>query len=182
MSRKDWLVVVGVVLSAVFVVACGGSGGKGGSGEQASKAEVEEAQLEFAQCMREHGVDVPDPTNGGGIVLKQSARGGPGEKDAGGSSPQIEAANEACEHLIKDVIPEPSPGQREEMKEQLLEFAQCMREHGIDMPDPTFEGAGKVKMSIKGPRGGSPNDPLMKKAQEACQSDGNGPMMFRAGP
>ena len=161
MSRKDWLVVVGVVLSAVFVVACGGSGGKGGSGEQASKAEVEEAQLEFAQCMREHGVDVPDPTNGGGIVLKQSARGGPGEKDAGGSSPQIEAANEACEHLIKDVIPEPSPGQREEMKEQLLEFAQCMREHGIDSVSKVrrayIEGDGSLSVLPYDEKAGEPS-------------------------
>ena len=30
------------------------------------------------------------------------------------------------------------PEQEAEMREQMLEFTECMREQGIDMPDPVF--------------------------------------------
>ncbi len=29
-----------------------------------------------------------------------------------------------------------------EMADQLLDFSKCMRDHGIDFPDPQFEGGG----------------------------------------
>lgn len=167
MRRWDWLVAVAIVGCGGLLVACGGSGGGG----TASKAEIEEAQLEFAACMREHGVDMPDPQAGeGGLVFKETEKGSGGGKQlqTGPKDPATKKALAACEGKLKDAMPEPSPEQEEEMKEAALEFAQCMREHGIDMPDPTFEGGGKVKMTIRGPKGDA-NSPLMKEAQEACQ-------------
>ena len=32
------------------------------------------------------------------------------------------------------------------MREELLEFTECMRDHGIDMPDPVFGDDGRVTM------------------------------------
>ena len=31
------------------------------------------------------------------------------------------------------------------MQEEMLAFAECMREHGIDMPDPVFSEDGRVE-------------------------------------
>ena len=47
-----------------------------------------------------------------------------------------------------------------------LKFSKCMRETGIDMPDPQRVGTGGIKLS-----GGKVNfnDPKMKSAQSACQ-------------
>ena len=40
------------------------------------------------------------------------------------------------------------PERLAEMREQMLEFAQCMRDHGIDMPDPTFDENGRIKIDM----------------------------------
>ena len=37
-------------------------------------------------------------------------------------------------------------------RKAMLDFARCMRENGVDMPDPTFEG-GRVTMRIGGKPG-----------------------------
>ena len=54
------------------------------------------------------------------------------------------------------------------MEESMLKFARCMREHGVDVPDPK-PGEG---IRIGGP--GSeldPEDPSFQKAQKACEGD-----------
>ena len=38
------------------------------------------------------------------------------------------------------------PEREAEMREELLEFTECMREHGIDMPDPVFGESGRVEI------------------------------------
>jgi hypothetical protein len=35
-------------------------------------------------------------------------------------------------------------------QEQAREFAQCMRDHGVDMPDPDTDGGGGVRVTISG--------------------------------
>src|SRR5688572_22755655 len=47
-----------------------------------------------------------------------------------------------------------------DMAEQMRRFASCMREQGIDMPDPEVDSEGRVRMQIgEGPNeGGTPPD------------------------
>ena len=45
------------------------------SGRNSSERDAEEAGLKFAQCMREHGVDMPDPGVGRGGGLTGAALG-----------------------------------------------------------------------------------------------------------
>jgi hypothetical protein len=58
---------IAVAVAALFIVlalaACGGGGDSGGAQGSGAKA-WQKAQLEYAKCMREHGVDFPDPVNG----------------------------------------------------------------------------------------------------------------------
>ncbi|HYC81178.1 MAG TPA: hypothetical protein VEB65_05290 [Solirubrobacterales bacterium] len=182
MTRKDWAIALGLALCAAMLAACGGSA----SGEE-NTAEQEEARLEFAECMREHGVDMPDPQPGqDGMVF--GVKKGPGGKTTGVNpeDPTTKKAMAACEDKLGEIGQEISPEQEEEFKEDALAFAECMREHGVDMPDPEFDGAGKVKMRIGGPgsSGPSPDSPAFQQAQEACQGEmpgGKGPM-FGAAP
>ncbi|HVL96462.1 MAG TPA: hypothetical protein VM266_11440 [Solirubrobacteraceae bacterium] len=46
-----------------------------------------------------------------------------------------------------------------------MRFAECMREHGIDMADPKIDG-GRVLMS---PGTTDPSDPANQKASAACR-------------
>jgi hypothetical protein len=99
----------------------------------------EEAMLAYTECMRDHGIEMEDPgaaggEGGGGIVARAPE----------GDDEEFQAAQEECEPLLDAVVSdfEPDPEQEAELREQLLEYAQCMREHGIDMPDPTFDEDG----------------------------------------
>ncbi len=171
-----------------------GDGGDG-SDEELTDAEREDAMLEFTECMREHGIDLPDPVvsggpgGGGGIAITNEVNG-PEDAEA------FEAADEACRGILDDVFgerPQLSPEDEAEMRDNMLAFAECMREHGIDMPDPEFgtEGGGfsvRVEASAGADAGGPrPDDEEFQEAQEACQGelgfeDGEGPgMVFRAG-
>ena len=167
MKRSDWAVALGLVLCAATLAACGSS--DSGEGDTAKQ---QEARLEFAECMRENGVDMPDPQPGqDGMVF--GVKKGPGGKTTGinPDDPKTEKAMDACEDKLGDLGQDISPEEKEEFQEQALAFSQCMRDHGIDMPDPVFEG-GKVMMRMgPGSSGPSPDSPAFQQAQEACQDE-----------
>jgi hypothetical protein len=149
-----------------------GSGDSPNDDSTVTEAERQEAMLAFTQCMREHGVDMPDPQfdeNGRGVGGAIRVGG-----DDGLDQEDFEAAQEACEDLLGDVrgsFGMDDPEQRAKMQEQMLAFSQCMREHGIDMPDPQFSEDGGA--TIQGGPGGSidPDDPDFQAAEEACRGD-----------
>jgi hypothetical protein len=148
MRKMDWLVAVMLGLCVVGLAACG-SGSGSGSGESAGG---EEARLEFAECMRAHGVEMEDPKPGQSI-------------DPGGDDPATRKALAACDGKL-GAGQELSTEEDEELKEGALAFAQCMREEGIDMGDPTFLGPGKFHFDIAGL---DTSSPAFEAAQEACQ-------------
>jgi hypothetical protein len=120
--------------------------------------------------MREQGIDMPDPdTTGGPGIVKFGAVAASAE---GGPSPDMskfEDADKACRDLLGDVGPQTmDPKQQQEMQDQALAFSRCMREHGIDMPDPTFSGQGAVTMKLDSAF--DPGDPKFADAQQACGS------------
>ena len=143
----------------------------------------EDAMLDFARCMREHGVDMPDPdTSGGGPGVVTFRAGGPASAGTklDADTSKFQEAHEACKDLMGDVGPiNMSPEQQQEMQDQALAFSRCMREHGVNMPDPTFDGGG-VMMKIDGDGGLDPSDPKFEEAQQACGS-AFGPGGARAG-
>jgi hypothetical protein len=163
------------VLALAGAAACGrspannGIASAGGTGSAsphptASVDPVEQAR-EFAQCMRDHGVDMPDPEtadngSGGGSGIRITVSGGPNSN--------TDAAMEAC----KDKLPNGGtpPSLSPEQQEQLRQFAQCMRDHGVDMPDPDPNNGGLRISQSGGPAAGmGPDDPTFKAAQDACK-------------
>lgn len=141
------------------------------SGAGAAQSGADTA-LEFAQCMRDEGVeDFPDPEIGDDGSV-QITGGGVDADD-----PDVQAAQEACRPILDQGQPSgPVDEEREaELQEQVLAFAQCMREHGIDFPDPDVNG-GQVLMGAG--EGVDPNSPEFQDAMAACQGDlpngGNG--------
>ena len=145
-----------------------------------------EAALQFAKCMREHGIDMPDPTvhqgDGGAEVAIQV--GGPGANQPDPKA--MDAANKDCQHFMAAAgkgFNKPSAEEQAKMQEQALAFAKCMREHGVDMPDPQFSGDGSFSIGIvSGPDNSSnsggpnfdPNSNVFKDANEACGKLGGG--------
>jgi hypothetical protein len=142
------------------VASLGGSSGNDGDGTTTSE-DPEDAALAFVKCMREHGVDMPDPDAGGGIRLTVR----PGRNAA-----KVERAQRACQPLLQKAAPKLSAEQQAAMQDAALAFARCMREHGVDMPDPTFgKGGIVIQKRANGGTGFDPDDPKFKAAQKACQ-------------
>ena len=131
--------------------------------EQANR----DAMLAYAKCMREHGLDMPDPEPGQRGIRLMAPEGATPE--------ELEKAEGACRKHLEDIEPpELSEEQRKEFQEAALAHARCMREHGIDMPDPTFGDDGRAQIRIRrgdGAVGPAPGDPKFEQAQEACRDE-----------
>ncbi len=97
----------------------------------------EEALQEFTQCMREHGIDMPDPSSGSGGVIEIE-----GDADGFMLDDVFEEASAACDPILEAAFGEfeLSPEQEAEMMDQELALARCMRAEGIDWPDPSGDG------------------------------------------
>jgi len=121
--------------------------------------------LKFAECLRSHGLpDFPDPSSNGTFHITSSSGAVPG-------SPQFEAAQKACRKFTPNGGAPPSPAQQARMLAQSLQYAECMRSHGItDFPDPQSSN-GRVGFSITASPGSdlNPNNPRFQAAQTACE-------------
>ena len=93
----------------------------------------EEGLLSFAQCMREQGLDFPDPSF--------DSEGNPEFTDFDiVDQDAFEAAFVNCEDILRDAFPDEfdlDPEVEAALIDASLEFSQCMREQGVDFPDPT---------------------------------------------
>ncbi len=161
-----------LVVAALLLAACGEAAANVASLEnadgvedpQSSQEEVdtEVALLAYAQCMRDNGVDVPDPTvdSEGNVQLPRPA-GADIDRNAVG------AAREACsQHLEGLSLGFGGGGDQTEIADQLLAFAECLRDQGLDVDDPDFSEGGARGRGILG--GLDQNDPEVAAALEAC--------------
>ena len=84
-------------------------------------------------CLRDNGLDLPDPQFGPegvrfadpSVMMSIDFR-----------SSEFLDAMEACQSLLEALQPEIDAAQQAEQNERLLVFAECMRGEGIDFPDP----------------------------------------------
>jgi hypothetical protein len=118
---------VAIALAAsVAIAACGGSSSAG-----SSAASNTNTGLEFAACVRTHGVpDYPDPTSGKASAVDSSKLS---------ESPRVvETAMTKCQKFSPDSNfgPVYSNAQMAKVRAGALAMAKCMRAHGVDLPDP----------------------------------------------
>ena len=175
------LVAALAATASLAVAACGSDPQTPASSSQGRKGGIDaaskKAMLQFAQCMRDHGVNMPDPTfsEGGARVTMREDKGADPEKQR--------EAEQACKKYQDKVKPPPmSADQEKKMKEAALKNAQCMRDHGIDFPDPQFGEGGRMTQKIGPSSGIDPNSAKFQAAAKACQKDAPGGMMFGGPP
>lgn len=149
---------------ALGLGACGGGEATSAGGADTDSQSAEDSRVAFAQCLREQGIDVEDPGEGGGLLLRRGGGEGPERSlDDGG---RFEEAAEKCREKLGDAAPpELSEEQREEFQDQALAFARCMREQGIDMPDPEFGEGGRFTQRMDRPA----DEKRFREAEEACK-------------
>ena len=137
-------------------VATAGGGNATPTASASASKDPRDAAVEFAQCLRDHGMQVADPDEKGTVVL------GGDEAD----EQKMREAHEACKDKAPPVGVGPGGGLDATALEQMLKFSRCMREHGIDMPDPGADGG--VRMDV-GKGGVDPESEEFQAAQEACK-------------
>jgi hypothetical protein len=131
-----------------------------------SKLSNAEAGHLFAQCMRDHGVQMQDPEVGDGGEFRVQIGGAPGD---GGTPPdrsKVDAAMKECQKYMPGggEMRKPSP----EDIEKLREMAECMRANGVpNFPDPDPNGGG---LMIDGNKMG--DQETFKKAMDKCAQYG----------
>jgi hypothetical protein len=155
------------LLLALAVAGCGGGGSKSngvaglGDGKATAttspggSSDPQQLALAYAKCMRQHDINMPDP--------KLDANEGVGSLLPEGVSPddpKFKAAQEACKQYTPNggQPPKLSPQQQQ----QMVAFARCMRQQGIDMPDPEPGGGFDL-------RGVDSDTPKFEAAEQACQ-------------
>jgi hypothetical protein len=164
--RIHSLIAALLTVSALALVACG-EDPTGGAPTADQEQKMRDAQLAFARCMREHGIDMDDP--------KPGERGIRLAIPKGVSPEEAEDANQACrKHLDAIKPPELSEEKEKQARDAALAHARCMREHGIDFPDPTIGENGKATIRIGKDSNIEPDDPKFQKAQEACAKEAPG--------
>ncbi len=181
-KRPMAVLIAGAVLT--LVSGCGGGGDGGdkvasissppaagaGDGKQADNVSDEDKRRNFAKCMREHGVNMPDPktdSNGQDTITLDAG-------DVPLDEKKMKAADEACRKLLPNggEIKPPTPEELDKMRKE----AKCMRDHGIDFPDPDPDpGKGGAAIAL----GDASGDP--KKFEDAAKACGLG-MSMRVAP
>lgn len=134
-----------------------GSGAQptGGASSAPASLSREEKGVKFAQCLRENGVNVPDPEPGKGPQIRLDPSSGVTKAD-------VDKAMEACREF--DPQADGTNGTNPQAEENGRKFAECMRKNGVEkFPDPK---PGQRGILIDGETG---KDPDLQKAQEACQ-------------
>lgn len=101
-------------------------------------ADDEAQALAFAQCMRDEGLSFPDPTVGADGSIQLIDPNNPPDIDA--NAPETEAAIDVCGELIDGASFLPSDEDTAEIEDQLLQFADCLRDQGIEVDDPDLTG------------------------------------------
>ncbi len=127
------LAVVAFALTVAIATGCSnGSPDRDGGASRSTVAQASDQGIAFARCMRQNGVpDFPDPGPDGELTIDELAN----DSSIDTSSAAFEEATSACQ----DLAPAGFTGEErtEDQQEQALDFAACMREHGVpDFPDP----------------------------------------------
>jgi hypothetical protein len=169
---------IGCVAVAAAGLLVAGCGGKGGTGAQVASiggtttttvaggstgnggGDPQERALAFAKCMREHGIDMPDPKvdANGRMEMRINGRG---VDDA-----KMREAQTACQDKMGGAFGPGGGPADPQFQEKALEYSRCMRQHGVPkFPDPQPNGG-----LLIGPDSGvNPNSPTFKAADKACQ-------------
>ncbi len=136
----------GLIALALIAAACSGGGDDASPGVATLAAtssttvdvdpgrETEEQVLKLVQCLRDEGINVPDPT----ITGDGNIRFSPPADFAADDLADLQAAVVVCEEFIEGLDIGVENIDTTTIADNLLIFADCMRDNGFDIRDPDF--------------------------------------------
>jgi hypothetical protein len=121
----------------------------------AKSDEISRTAVGFSQCMRDHGHQIADPTfNDDGLPVFN-------EPDDDRKDPTYQTDRQQCRGPLNDAMVAAGVPNQKGTPEQWLAFARCMREHGVDMADPTPDNRFSIDKNAY-------DSPAWQPAAEAC--------------
>ncbi|MFD9881749.1 hypothetical protein ACFWZT_09830 [Streptomyces alboflavus] len=154
-TRSRSAAFAAVTALALFTTACSG-GDDGGDGKKDSGGKENAADKAFKEreCLRKHGLKVPEPKSG---------------QDGNGITIGGDLSKEKMQKALKECTGK-GPGSAgggisQADKDKMLKYAQCMRKNGFNMPDPKFEDG--MARAMPAPKGAEMKK--MEKAAKACK-------------
>ena len=132
--------------------------------EANSLADTEAAMLAFTQCLRDQGIEIDDPTidaNGNvqlpPITLEFESVEGEEPEEAMADFDELIGS---CDEHLEGITTTADAPDMTGIEDDFLAYAACMRENGVDMPDPDFS-SGVIEL------GG--NEAEFEAADAACR-------------
>lgn len=157
-STHPLLALLAAAFAVLALAACGSD--SSGDSSTSSASSDEEKAMAFQNCLKESGVDI-EVSADGGLMMRTRV----GRPSSGSDGPDdIGPAMDDCREKTGWAPRPPSEEQRAEMRDRALAFAQCMRENGVDVPDPAADG--RMTMRIEG------NRAAFERASEECGGPG----------
>ena len=117
------------------VASLSGGGGVPATTSTLTVDKSEQSFVDFARCLRAHGLNEPDPTvrtGGSGLSVQIPS-----------ASPANRSALAACDHFIAKIEATKEAGASKQLSRwlpSLVRYAACMRSHDIGMLDPGPQG------------------------------------------
>ena len=113
----------------------------------------EEIATDFTECMRDEGFELPDPElNADGSVNVEAIRDNLiADPNFDFQSRKTQQSLQKCVPLLEGAtfVQQPSEEELVEFQDNLLQFAGCLREEGLDVPDPDFnDGTNGVRTML----------------------------------
>jgi hypothetical protein len=162
-ARTAATVIALAALAALVLLAtaCGssssstGAGSSSNAGGTVSSPTASSQAVAYSHCVRSHGVpNFPDPTTRGGVPKVTP-------QQLGVSNSQLQVAQRACAQLLQ-----PTQAQVPQIMTGMLNFARCMRSHGVpSWPDPSTGSNGQPEFNIPGI---NPDSPKVSNTANAC--------------
>lgn len=122
--------------------------------DDTSELTDEEIVTRFTACIREHGLNVPDPeVNADGTINFAALRMSFAQAFSGNlrSIDAVKVREDCSPLLALATFAQPRSTEDEiELQDRLLEFTECLRDAGIDVPDPDFSKSPRAAMSVIG--------------------------------
>lgn len=140
-----------VAALGLTLAGCGSGNGGANAATSPSAADAQDANVKFAECMRQHGVDMQDPKPGDNRIRITAKKM---------DQAKLNAAMQACRKYSPKGNVDPNDP---EARDHLLKVAQCLRQHGVDVQDPQPGQGLRIQA-----RGDQANRAKTQQAMDTC--------------
>lgn len=127
-SMRVLVAATGVICALGMVAGCGGKDSAGAASASSAAQSAEDYNLKFAQCLRDAGFNVSDPSD------NQDPR----NENAGGDAAAFNEAAEKCREKLG--TPPGGDGSQDlnnpDVIKEDIAMAECLRADGYDVKDP----------------------------------------------